>query len=139
MLDTDFCPYSATSWTLGFSNYMVQFTDALVVSKKAWETASEEKRNTIHEFVKYFTKYDLSRKIALGEDLSPPKTHYLLQANKMFYKSVDDPIYQDLYWQLQRSVAAPSLSSEERKLMEEVLEEKCTGSSKNKKKQVNCK
>ena len=133
LLDSDFCPYSATSWPLGPSNYMVQFTDALVVSKKSWETASNEKQNAIREFVKYFTSYDLRRKIALGEDLSPPKNRYLLQAIESFYKSVDDTIYKDLYWQLQRSVAAPSLLSEDRKLMEEVLEEKCTGSSKNKK------
>ena len=134
--DSDFCPYSATSWPLGPSNYMVQFTDALVVSKKSWESASEEKQNAIREFVKYFTGYDLRRKIALGEDLSPPKNRYLLQAIESFYKSVDDTIYQDLNWQLQRSVAAPSLSSEDRKLMEEVLEEKCTGSSKNKNKKI---
>ena len=49
MLDADICPYFATSWPLGPSNYMLQYTDALVVSKKAWETASEEKRNAIRE------------------------------------------------------------------------------------------
>ena len=134
MLDADICPYFATSWPLGPSNYMVQYTDALVVSKKAWEAASEEKRNAIREFVKYFTGYDLRRKIALGDDLNPPKTRYLLQAIETFYKSVDDIIYDDVYWHLQRSVAVPSLTNEDIKLMEDVLEEKCTGSSKNMKK-----
>ena len=131
--DANVCPYSITSWPLGPSNYIVQFTDALVVNKNAWETASEEKQNAIRDFIKYYTGYDLRRKIALGEDLSPPKNRYLLQAIESFYKSLDDPIYQDLYWHLQRSVAAPSLSSEDRKLMEDVLEEKCIGSRKNKK------
>ena len=123
MRDADVTPYSATSWPLGPSNYMLQFTDALVVSKVAWVEADEEKQNAIREFVKYFTGPGLRRKIALGEDLSPPRNRYLLQANEEFYESVDDdPIYQDLFWQLQRSVAAPSFDT---KSVQELLQKDC--------------
>ena len=122
MRDADVTPYSATSWPLGPSNYMLQFTDALVVSKVAWEKATEEKQNAIREFVKYFTGPGLRRKIALGEDLSPPRNRYLLQANEEFYESVDDPIYQDLFWQLQRSVAVPSFDT---KSVQALLEKEC--------------
>lgn len=122
LLNADRCQYSAVSWPLGPSNYMLQFTDALVVGRKAWEEANEDKKNVIREFIKYFTGNELRRKIALGEDLQPPKNRYLLQATETFYKSVSNPVYQDIYWQLQRSVAAPSPSTDEKQAMQIVLQ-----------------
>ena len=126
---SDTCPYAAISWPLGPSNYMLQFTDALVVNSVQWAAADEEKKNAIREFITYFTGYDLRRKIALGKDLSPPRNRYLLQAIESFYKTVEDNIYQDLYWQLQRSVAAPTLSDSDRSTMQTNLATYCISST----------
>ena len=122
-VNSDICPYSAVFCPLGPSNYMLQFTDALVVGRQAWEGASTVKKEAIREFIKYFTGNDLRRKIALGEDLNPPKNRYLLQATETFYKSVSNPVYQDVYWQLQRSVAAPALTDAQRLAMGITLNE----------------
>ena len=64
-------------------------------------------------------------KITLGLDLSPTQKRYLLQANREVYDFVDDPIYQDLFWSLERGVAAPALNDDQRKTMVNVLSEKC--------------
>ena len=127
--DASVCPYAAISWPLGPSNYMLQFTDALVVNSVTWATADEEKKNAIRDFITYFTGYDLRRKIALGKDLIPPRNRYLLQAIESFYKTVEDNIYQDLYWQLQRSVAAPTLSGSDRSNMQTNLTTYCISST----------
>ena len=118
-------PYAAVSGPLGETNYLLQFTDALVISKKSWTNANEDKKNAIKEFVNYFVGLELRIKITLGLDLSPTQKRYLLQANREVYDFVNDPIYQDLFWSLERGVAAPALNGDQRKTMENVLSEKC--------------
>lgn len=123
-------PYGLTSWPFNRNgdSYMLQFTDALVVSRKAWEAANEEKQNAIRAFINYFTAADLRRRIALGEDLNPVRNRYLLQAIREFYASeADDPVYSSAYNNLVWSVAAPSLSDEEKAAMQQVLEVAITG------------
>lgn len=120
-------PYAAISWPLGDSTHMLQFTDALVVSKKLWSSAGEDKKNAIREFIKFFTGFNLRRKIALGEDLDPPQNRYLLQATEEFYTKVshDHPLYSEFYSELQTAVAAPVLSDAEKKNMQQILQTKC--------------
>ena len=117
--------YTAISWPFSESNYMLQFTDALVVNQQKWQSANEEKKNAMREFITYFTGFELRRKIGLGEDLRPPRSRYLLQAIESFYDSVTDDIYADLYLELQRSVAAPYISNDDRKTMQRVLSSIC--------------
>lgn len=122
--DTGAIPYGVTSWPFSDDSYMLQFTDALVVSKKAWDEGDEEKRNAIRVFINYFTGLTLRRKIALGEDLDPVLNRYLLQAITEFYESVlADPIYSSAYRNLVRSVAAPSLTAQQKETMQAVLQE----------------
>ena len=122
--DTDAIPYGLTSWPFSddINSYMLQFTDALVVSKRAWEEG-EEKQNAIKQFIAYYTGPDLRRKIALGWDLEPPQNRYLLQATAGFYASVPQEVmYTSAYENLKRSVAAPSLSDDDKATMQEELE-----------------
>ena len=118
-------PSLVMSWPLGPYNYMIQFTDAIVVSKKSWERASEDKKNAIRDFLRYFTGTNLRLKIAFGEDLNPPQNRYLLQATHSFYKSTDDPIYQESYHQIKKSVVSPLLTANKRKKIHYILETKC--------------
>lgn len=120
-------PYRAISWPFSEAkNYLLQFTDALVVNKEKWLAANEDKRNAIREFIMYFTGLELRHKIGLGEDLNPKRNRYLLQAIEGFYALVpENPIYSDIYEELQRAVAAPSISSDDRMLLQGVLERKC--------------
>ena len=118
-------PSVVMSLPLGPFNYKIQFTDAIVVSKKTWERASEDKRNTIRDFLRYFTSTNLRHKIAFGEDLNPPQNRYLLQATHSFYKSTDDPIYRDSYNQIKQSVVPPLLTANKRKKIHHILETKC--------------
>ena len=118
-------PSVVMSWPLGPFNYMIQFTDAIVVSKKSWERATEDKRNAIRDFLRYFTSTSLRLKVAFGEDLNPPQNRYLLQATHSFYKSTDDPIYRDSYHQIKKSVVPPLLTANKRKKIHHILETTC--------------
>ena len=53
-LNPSIVPYAAISGPLGETNYLLQFTDALVISKKSWTNANEDKKNAIKEFMNYF-------------------------------------------------------------------------------------
>ena len=117
--------YAAISGPLGQDNYLLQFTDALVINKARWNVATEKKRNAIIDFVKYFLSNDLRTEIAMGHDIEPPRVPYLLPATKTFYESTTDSIYKDLFWSLERAVAAPSLSDEEKSAMQENLQTLC--------------
>ena len=117
--------YAAISGPLGSANYLLQFTDALVINKARWMAADDEKRNAIIAFVNYFLSNSLRRKIAMGEDLSPPQIRYLLQATETFYETTENIIYQDAFWSLNRAVPAPFLSDYERKKIEDVLTSRC--------------
>ena len=117
--------YAAISGPLGNASYLLQFTDALVINKARWIAADDEKRNGIIAFVDYFLSNTLRKKIAMGEDLRPPQIRYLLQATETFYQETDNEIYEDLFWSLNRAVAAPSLSESQKKKMQDVLTNRC--------------
>ena len=122
--DTAAKPYGLTSWPFSHdtNSYMLQFTDALVVSKKAWGE-SKQKQNAIKQFIAYYTGPNLRRKIALGEDLKPQQNRYLLQAIAAFYTSVpQDVMYTSAYDNLEWSVAAPPLSDDDKATMQKELE-----------------
>ena len=126
--DAHVVPYAAISWPLGKEDpgAMLQFTDALVVNKKLWQNATTVKKAAIRAFIDYFTGLPLRTNNALGQDLKPQRDRYLLQANKNFYKLVSHiPLYADIYWELTRAVALPALTEVDRKVMQNVLEEKC--------------
>ena len=127
--DSDRISYAAISGPLGEVNYLLQFTDALVINRARWMAADEEKRNAITAFVQYFLSNSLRQQIAMGADLKPPRARYLLQATKTFYQMTDNIIYQDLFWSLSRAVAAPSLTSYQKKEMEQVLTRLCVNIS----------
>ena len=115
----------AISGPLGQQNILLQFTDALVINKARWNAASEEKRNAINDFTQYFMSNTLRTKIAMGEDLTPPRVRYLLQATETFYEKTNNVIYQDMFWFLRRAVAAPSLSSAQKVAMQNTLTTSC--------------
>ena len=118
-------PYAAISGPLGIQNNLLQFTDALVINKARWMAADEEKRNAINSFVRYFLSNSLRHAIAMGHDLHPPQVRYLLQATETFYRNTDDVIYNDIFWSLERAVAAPSLTDHQREKMEHILTDSC--------------
>ncbi len=118
-------PYFALSWPFSNSresNYMLQFTDTLVVNRAKWLTASEDKKNAIRQFIIYYTGLELRRKIGLGEDLTPQRNRYLLQALKTFYTDTTNSIYQQLYVELQKSVA---ISTNDRIKFKQILDKRC--------------
>ena len=118
-------PYAAISGPLGIQNNLLQFTDALVINKARWMAANEEKRNAINSFIRYFLSNNLRHAIAMGHDLRPPQVRYLLQATETFYRNTNDVIYNDIFWSLERAVAAPSLTDHQREKLEDVLTESC--------------
>ena len=118
--------YAAISGPLGGKgNYLLQFTDGLVINKARWNAATEKKRNAIIDFVKYFLSNELRTDIAMGHDIKPPQVRYLLPPTKTFYESTTDSIYKDLFWSLERAVAAPSLNDKEKSDMEKKLHNLC--------------
>ena len=123
--DSDRASYAAISGPMGEQNNLLQFTDALVINKARWNAANDEKRNAIIAFVNYFLNNRLRENIAMGVDLNPPRVRYLLQSTKTFYQSTNDIIYQDLFWSLERAVAAPSLTSSQKAFMQANLESLC--------------
>ena len=123
--DSERNAHVAISGPLGEQNILLQFTDALVINKARWNKANENKRNAIMEFVQYFLSDSLREKIAMGEDLHPPRPRYLLQATENFYENTNNPIYMDLFWSLQTAVAAPSPNDELKLLMQATLTKSC--------------
>ena len=117
--------YAAISGPLGNANYLLQFTDALVINKARWPAAGEAKRNAIIAFVNYFLSNSLRKSIAMGDDLHPPRVRYLLQATETFYETTTNVIYQDIFWSLKTAVASPSLTSSQQEKMLEVLTNQC--------------
>ena len=55
-LNPSIVPYAAISGPLGETNYLLQFTDALVISKKSWTNANEDKKNAIKELRTVFRR-----------------------------------------------------------------------------------
>ena len=114
----------ALSGPFGHENNLLMFTDGLVISKKSWNSAENKKTN----FVSYFAKEELRKKITLGKDLTPNQKRYLLQANTAVYSCnelINDKIYQELFKSLKNAVPLPYISDDERKQMQTKLTEKC--------------
>eukprot|EP00800_Vazella_pourtalesii_P021734 TRINITY_DN81_c1_g1_i3.p1 TRINITY_DN81_c1_g1~~TRINITY_DN81_c1_g1_i3.p1 ORF type:complete len:437 (-),score=36.43 TRINITY_DN81_c1_g1_i3:1441-2751(-) len=121
--------YSALSGPLGPNNYLLQFTDALVINKARWNVADNVRKRAVKDFINYFVGLQLRNSIATGQDLTPPRYRYLLQARTDFYTQADmvaDLIYSDIFWSLKTAVAAPSLNDTQRETMQGVLSSKCT-------------
>ena len=116
---------SALSGPLGSQNLLLQFTDALVINKARWNAASEDKKNAITQFVHYYMSDTLRTKIAMGEDLTPPRPRFLLQATETFYEGTDNVLYQDVFSLLKQAVAAPSLSTSQKSDMQKIITEFC--------------
>ena len=119
--------YALTSVSLGDENYMLQFTDALVVSRKQWEMNTKQSE-AIHMFAKFFTRTRFRYKLAYGFDLEKPQVRYLLMPNRDFYEKTPaayDPIYKDALPFLQEAVPAPGLSDHDRSAIQKLLKEKC--------------
>lgn len=120
--------YEIISSPLGEESYLLQFTDALVISKARWEAADEQKRNAIRDFIRFFTSTKFCYEFVMGKDLDPQRIHFLLPPNEDFYTTTDaryNFLYNDLYWALRRAVPAPSLDDDIKATMQAVLSEKC--------------
>ena len=116
--------YAAISAPLGDSGYLLQYTDALVVSASSWNSADNAKKDAMIDFINFFTSQNLRESIIFGKDLSPQATRYLLQANKQVYSSIEatsDPVIVDLYWALQRGVHTPINDDTVRAKMQQML------------------
>ena len=118
-------PVAAVPVAMGDQNTLLLYTDALVVNKARWNTASEEKQRAITDFVRYFTSRSLREKIAMGVDLNPPRPRFLLQASETFYKQSANHLYRDLYPVLKRAVAAPSFTTAQSSQIHKILTHTC--------------
>ena len=61
--------YSIISSPFGDHNHLLQFTDALVISKHSWEAADSEKQRAMLAFIKYFTSTKFRHGFVMGTDL----------------------------------------------------------------------
>lgn len=124
-------PQALASVSLGNQNYMLQFTDGLVVSKKRWKEHNEGERDAIKQFVKMFTSSIFRYKLAYGVDLKKPQVRYLLIPNKDFYEAPSpaafDPIYMNAQKFLEEAVPAPALKNKSK--VQKLLKGKCLESS----------
>ena len=124
-------PQALASVSLGNQNYMLQFTDGLVVSKKRWKEHNEGERDAIKQFVKMFTSSIFRYKLAYGVDLKKPQVRYLLIPNKDFYEAPSpaafDPIYMNAQKFLEEAVPAPALKNKSK--VQDLLKRKCLRSS----------
>ena len=120
------------------NNYMLQFTDSVVVSKERWMAHEEDKRDAIKKFVKMFTSSTFRYKLAYGVDLKKLQVQYLLIPNKDFYKALSpaafDPIYMNAQKFLEEAVPAPVLKNKSK--VQNLLESECLQSSTPKKRGV---
>ena len=125
-------PQALASVPLDDHNYMLQFTDGVVVSKERWMAHEEDKRDAIKQFVKMFTSSTFRYKLAYGVDLNKPQVRYLLIPNRDFYRSPSpaafDPIYVNAAKFLEEAVPAPALKDKSK--VQELLKRKCLRSNK---------
>ena len=126
-------PQALASVSLGNqNNFMLQFTDGVVVSRERWMEYEEDKRDAIRQFVQMFTSSTFRYKLAYGVDLKKPQVRYLLMPNKDFYEAPSpaafDPIYMNAQKFLEEAVPAPALKNKSK--VQELLESiKCLKSS----------
>lgn len=120
-------PQALASVSLGDQNYMLQFTDGVVISRERWMAHEEDKRDAIKQFVKMFTSSAFRYKLAYGVDLKKPQVRYLLIPNKDFYEAPSpaafDPIYMNAQKFLEEAVPAPALKN--KTVVQELLKSEC--------------
>ena len=101
-------PLSIISLPLEHGNFLITYTDALVVNQQKFPS----KAAAITKFVKFYTSTQFRAKISLGDDLPtsyPPR--YLIPARRDFFlhdRVASDRIYQMIRTCLQHSVPAPN-------------------------------
>lgn len=97
---------------LGAENYLLTFTDALIVNESHYSACDGKKSDAIDKFVRFYTSLSFRNKYAQGHDL--PKPHpprYVLIARKDFYTDgfgAYQKNYQKLREAMNYAVAAPN-------------------------------
>ena len=101
------------------ANYLLTYTDAVVVNKSKYDT-SPTRAKVIQDFVVFYTGLKLRTKYAFGEDLpevidglpkEDTRPRYVITARNDFYSQevvTNDPLYMMLHHALQRSSPAPN-------------------------------
>ena len=118
--------HALASVSFGETNNLLQYTDGLVTGKKQWQSASQEKKDVINAFNKFFIQTDVRKMITTGADVTPQKPRYLIVPNKSFYSdSGVDSIYKAMVPFLEHAVPAPYISDTDRKEMLKTLTTKC--------------
>jgi hypothetical protein len=124
-------PQALASVSLGDDNYMLQFTDGLVVSRERWMAHEEDERDAIKQFVRMFASLRFRYKLAYGVDLNKRQVRYLLIPNKAFYEAPSpaafDTIYMNARMFLEEAVPAPALKDKSK--IQKLLESECLQSS----------
>ena len=118
-------PLSVIPVSIGETNHLLMFTDALVINKARWTASDEEKQRAIVDFVEYFTGDDLRERIMMGADLNPPRPRYLLQASESVYENTDNRVLREICPSLRQSVAAPSLTTAQNIHIHHILTTAC--------------
>ena len=100
---------SIVSPALGESNFLITYTDAVIVNKSAFA----ERADLINKIITFYTSLPFCTNFAFGHDLPPSVKHprYILPAHKDFYtlkKVADDPYYPMFCKALKHSVVAPN-------------------------------
>jgi len=81
--------FEIISSPLGEESYLLQFTDALVISKARWEAADEQKKSDIRDFIRFFTSTKFRYDFVMGKDLNPQRIRFLFPPNEDFYTTTD--------------------------------------------------
>ncbi|XP_057311496.1 uncharacterized protein LOC130649260 [Hydractinia symbiolongicarpus] len=105
----------------GETNYVLVYTDALVLNKAKYEQGNDEYREAMFKFSKFFTSDQIRTDFVMGKDLGEGKIRYLLPPIKEFYESTENDIYKAYYKILKNGISAPAISETDRQIMENVL------------------
>ena len=110
---------NVVSSPLDQANYLLTYTDAVVVNKSKYEV-SPSRAKVIQDFVVFYTGLKLRTQYALGEDLpdvieglpnEDTRPRYVITARNDFYSQevvTSDPTYMMFHRALQRSSPAPN-------------------------------
>ena len=104
---------NSVSAPLDQANYLLTYTDAVVVNSSRYNGGSPQRADAIKDFVTFYTDLKLRTQYALGEDLPKEDVcpRYVLPACKDFYSEeivVSYPYYGMLRKALERSTPAPN-------------------------------
>ena len=108
VVSKELIPLSIISMPLEHGNFLMTYTDALVVNRYKFPS----KAAAIEKFVKFYTSAQFRARISLGDDLPtsyPPR--YLIPACREFFlhaKVASDRVYQMIHDCLKHSVPAPN-------------------------------